>query len=154
MPPYLTPITIFKGVAIRADTGSRTVGTIRDWASPHGLQAALRQPECVLGWKVVLLCGVAAAWHRRAGKELERDFPPRCSEEGPAPRVLARRLAGESVDLQAPLRPDLIENGPAELHDLVSESARAGVEDGFDERRGEDSSGGSAVACPLGSTPL
>ena len=40
------------------------------------------------------------------------------------------------------------------LHGLLSEGARAGVENSCDERRGEASSGGSAVACPLKSTPL
>ena len=56
-----------------------------------------------------LLCGVAATWHRRAGKELERDHAPRFSEEGSAPRIAARELTGASVDLQAPVQPDLIE---------------------------------------------
>ena len=75
-----------------------------------------------------LLCGVAEAWHRRAGEELERDLLFRCSEEGSAPRVVARELTGASVDLKSPVRPDLIEDGPVQLHGLVSESARAGVD--------------------------
>ena len=52
----------FKGMAIRVDPSSRVVGIIRDWASSDGLQAALRQPERVLGCRAGLLWGVAAAW--------------------------------------------------------------------------------------------
>ena len=78
-----------------------------------------------------VLYDVAAAWHRRACEELERDLVLRCSEVGSAPRVVARELTGASVDLQAPVRAYLIEDCPVQLHDLVSEGARAGVEDGF-----------------------
>ena len=42
VPSYLTLVTVFHRVAIRADTGSRAVGIIRDWASENGPQAALR----------------------------------------------------------------------------------------------------------------
>ena len=58
------------------------------------------------------------------------------------------------MDLQAPVRPDLIGDGPSQLYGIVPEGARPGVEGGFDGRRGEASSGNSAVACPLESAPL
>eukprot|EP00614_Pseudopedinella_elastica_P005124 CAMPEP_0172597262 /NCGR_PEP_ID=MMETSP1068-20121228/17236_1 /TAXON_ID=35684 /ORGANISM="Pseudopedinella elastica, Strain CCMP716" /LENGTH=127 /DNA_ID=CAMNT_0013396709 /DNA_START=586 /DNA_END=968 /DNA_ORIENTATION=+ len=74
-----------------------------------------------------------------------RHCPP-LLEEDPAPRIVARVLTCASVDIQAPVRPDLIEDGPVKLLNLVSEGARAGVEDSFGGRRGEESSGDSAVA--------
>ena len=89
---------IFYGLAIRADTGSRAASIIRDWASQDGLQAALRQPGRALGRRVELLFGVAAAWHGRAGVELERNLSRRSSEEGPAPRVVAQELTGANAD--------------------------------------------------------
>ena len=92
------------------------------------------------------MCRVAVARHRRAGKELERDLFLRCSDEGPASRVVARELTGASVDLRAPVRPDLVEDGPVQLHGLVSEGARTGVEGGFGGRRGGASTGDSASA--------
>ena len=55
-----------------------------------------------------LLRGVAAAWHRRAGEELERGLVLYCSEEGPVFPVVARELTGAGVDPQAPIRPGLI----------------------------------------------
>ena len=70
------------------------------------------------------------------------------------PRVVARELTGASVDFRAPVRKDLIEEGPVQLQDLVSEGFRAGVEGGFDGRRGEARSGDSVVACPLEFFPL
>ena len=84
-----------------------------------------------------LLCGVAAAGHRRAVEGLERDLLFRCSEEGSAPRVVARVLTGASEDLKAAIRPDLIEEGPVRLHDLLPQGARADKGGGFDGRRGE-----------------
>ena len=39
----------FRSLAIRADPGSRAVGIVRDWPSQDGRQAALWQPERVLG---------------------------------------------------------------------------------------------------------
>ena len=78
----------------------------------------------------------------------------RCPDEGSAFRVAVRELIGASADIQAPVRPDHIEDGPVQLHGLVFEGACAGVEDGFDGRGGEASSGDSAVACPLESAPL
>ena len=96
-------------MAIRADTGSRAVGIARDWASHDGLQAALLHPDRVLGLKVGLLCGVAAAFHRRAGEELEPYLALCCSEKGSATRVVARELTGASMDRKASLRPDLID---------------------------------------------
>ena len=68
-----------------------------------------------------LLCNVAAARHRRAGEEVERGLVVRCSEEGPAPRVVAQDLTCVSADLQAPVRPDLVEDGPVQLNALASE---------------------------------
>ena len=100
VPSYLTPVASFSRVAMLVDPGSRAVGIIRDLASRDEFQAALRQPKRVLGRGVELLCGVAEAWHRRAGEELERDLVLRCSEEGTASRVVARELTGASVDLQ------------------------------------------------------
>ena len=73
-------------------------GFLGDWASQDGFQAALRQPESVLGLIGEVLCGVAVAWHRRAGEEMEQDPALRCFEEGSAPRFVARELTGASVD--------------------------------------------------------
>ena len=143
----------FYRAAISAESGSRAVGIIRDLASQDELQAALLHPGRLMGWGVELLCGVAAAWHRLAGKELELDLVLRCSEEGQAPRVVAREHTGVSLDRQAPVQLDLIDGGPVELYALVSEDSRAGVENGLDER-GEASSDGGGVACPLESAPL
>ena len=58
------------------------------------------------------------------------------------------------MNLPAPVRPDLIEDGHVGIHGRVSEGTRAGVENGFDGRRGEAGSGDSAVACPLECAPL
>ena len=88
----------------------------------------------------MLLCGEAAVSHRRAGEELERDLALRRSEEGSALRFAAREFTGADVDLQSPVRPDLIEDGPVQLLNLVSKGTRAGVEGGFGGRRGEASS--------------
>ena len=39
----------FNRMAMRFDPSSRTAGIIHDWAFQDGLQAALRQPEHILG---------------------------------------------------------------------------------------------------------
>ena len=49
MPSCLTPVTVFKKMAIRVDPSSRAVGIVLDCASQDGLQAALQQPERALG---------------------------------------------------------------------------------------------------------
>ena len=103
---------------------------------------------------MVLLCGEAVVSHRRAREDLERDPALRRSEEGSSPRVVAREFTGASEDPQSPVQPDLFEDGPVELLNLVSKGARAGVEGGFGGRRGETRSGGSAFACLLDSAPL
>ena len=95
-------------MAIRADLSSRTVGIIRDWVSQDGLQTTLRLPERALGERAELLCGVAAAWHLRAGEEPERGVVLRCSEKGSAPWVAARELTGAGAGLQSPARPGSI----------------------------------------------
>ena len=103
---------------------------------------------------MAFLCGEAAVSQRRAGEELERGIALRRSEKDSAPRVVAREFTGASVDLQSLVRPDLIEDGPLQLLNLVSKGDRVGVEDGFGGRRGEASSGGSVYACLLDSAPL
>ena len=74
-----------------------------------------------------LLCGVAAARQWRAGEELERELALRCSEEGSAPRVVARELTGASVKLQSQVRPDLIEDGHPRLPLLGGHIATASL---------------------------
>ena len=74
---------------------------------------------------------------RRASEELERDLVFRRSEEGSAPRVVAREFTGARVDPLSPVQPDLFEDFPVQLLNLVSEGARAGVEDGVGGWRGD-----------------
>ena len=152
MPPYLTPATAFK-----------------EW--PYASTRAIGQFDLFVFWRPKMvfrrLCSILSAfwteeWNSCAVQlQPDTDVPVKSWSEAlssAAPRKArrlgsSRELTGVRVERQAPVRPELFEDGPVGLNDLLFEGARAGVENGF-YGRGEASSVDEIVACVLGSTSL
>ena len=134
------------GVAIRADTGSLTVGITHDESTRDGSQATLFQPGRALGCRMKFLFGEATGWHRRAGGDLVRALSGRCCEEGSAPRVVQ---SCEKSKARAWIAQLWYAQIPAKIFSwsppiLVSEGAHVGDENGS-RGRDETSRGGVSL---------
>ena len=152
MPPYLKPVNFFKYwpyAPIRA-VGQLELSVLgrpkKDFGRLCSTLSALWAEECNSCAVQLLpeIGGTVMSW----SETLPSAAPGKVLRLGPS-----RELTGAGVEHQAPVRPDLIEDGPVGHHGIFSEVVRAGVENGLDGL-GEASSGGGVVACVLESAPL